>query len=72
MKADALQCILIILQHDTDQREQNKGPKERALSVVTPTNFDNEVVLRGDPSSCKKGCQRAFFELLVRRATPSR
>ncbi len=54
MKENAPQYILIILQHDTNQREQNNGPMESALSVVTPTNFGNEVVLRGDPSGSMK------------------
>ncbi len=32
------------------------GPKERALSMVTPRNFGREVVLRVVPSSCNDGC----------------
>ncbi len=44
------------------------GPKERALSMVTPRNFGREVVLRVFPSSCTDGCQRASFGLLVKKA----
>ncbi len=41
------------------------GPKERALSMVTPRNFGSGVVLREDPSSCNEGCQRAPFEFTL-------
>ncbi len=44
-------------------------PKERALSMVTPRNFGREVVLRVVPHICNDGCQRAFFEVLVKKAT---
>ncbi len=42
--------------------------KERALSMVTPRNFDSEVVLREDLFSCIEGCQRASSKLLVKKA----
>ncbi len=37
--------------------------------MVTPRNFGWEVVLRVVPSSCNDGCQRASFEVLVKKAT---
>ncbi len=37
--------------------------------MATPKKIGNEVVLRGDPFSCIVGCQRASFDLLVKKAT---
>ncbi len=37
--------------------------------MVTPRNFGREIVLRRATSSCTEGCQRASFELLVKKAT---
>ncbi len=42
-------------------RSERKGPVDG--------NFGREVVLREVPSSCTNGCQRASFELLMKKAT---
>ncbi len=42
------------------------SPKERAPPMVTPRNFDSEVVLRGCLFSYIEGGQPASFELLVK------
>ncbi len=36
--------------------------------MVTPRNFDSEVVLREDLFNCIEGCQRASSKLLVKKA----
>ncbi len=56
------------LLEDLETTAATCGPKERALSLVTPRNLGNEDVLREGPSSCNEGYQRVSFELIVKKA----